>query len=92
MFASQVLAERLEVTAERAQQMLRVPGQDPGVEQRIAEVGRQVARETARERPGQDDGRAGHTRRPRPMCLRQAAEKAGLIAERLMADGESGVF
>ena len=50
-----VVAERLKLTAERAQQMVRVPRQNPGVEQWIAEVGREIARQPACQRPGQDD-------------------------------------
>ncbi len=44
-----------EIAAGDREKLLRVPGEDPHVEERIAEIRRHVASETARKRPRQDE-------------------------------------
>ncbi len=55
MFACQMPASAGHVAAERAQQMVEVPRQDPGVEQRITVVGGDLVREARGQRPRHDE-------------------------------------
>src|SRR5205823_4171866 len=53
-----VAGERSDVSAQRTKQLIGVAGQNPGVEEWIAQVARYVVRDAERGRPGQRDREA----------------------------------
>jgi hypothetical protein len=54
-----VAGERGQIAPDRAQQMVGVPGENPAVEERVAEIARKVPCEPSDERPGERDRQRG---------------------------------
>src|SRR5262249_51405482 len=70
-----ITGEGADLSLQSPQQMIRIPGKNPAVEDRIAEVARDITRQAPGERPGQRDRQAG--------ISREGVSRDGIAPERL---------
>ena len=92
MFASKKCPQVRVVPLQDAAQLFAVPGEDPHVEDRVAQVPRDVARETRCERPGHTPPRSvrmqpSHTRRAAPRAMSFSGVGQSFLEEHLKDRG-----